>query len=97
MKSTFKAIQIEEIDPFDTSAATAVIPELRAQAEAEAKAKAEAEANKAKEKLEAERKAIADAAAKLAAKIDENKPLSSEPITKPIPHSLTDDDFDPRA
>ena len=98
--STFKAIEIEEIDPFDTSAATEVIPELKAQAEAEAKAKAEEELRKAKEAAEAESKAkeraIAEAAAKLA-KIDENKPLSSEPIAKPLPHSLTDDDFDPRA
>ena len=98
--STFKAVEIEEIDPFDTSAATEVIPELKAQAEAEAKAKAEEELRKAKEVAEAESKAkeraIAEAAAKLA-KIDENKPLSSEPIAKPLPHSLTDDDFDPRA
>ena len=99
--ATFQAIEIEEIDPFDTSVATSVIPELRAQAEAEAKAKAEEEERKAREKAEAEAKAkataIAEAAAKLASQVDENKPLSTEPIDKPLPHSLTDDDFDPRA
>ena len=88
--STFKAIEIEEIDPFDTSAATEVIPELKAQAEAEAKAKAEEQLRTAKEAAEAEskakEKAIAEAAAKLA-EIDETKPLSSEPIAKPLPHS----------
>ena len=99
--ATFKAIEIEEIDPFDTSAATSVIPELRAQAEAEAKAKAEEEERIRKEREEAAAKAkeraIAEAAAKLASQVDEDKPLSNEPITKPLPHSLTDDDFDPRA
>ena len=73
--STFQEIEIEEIDPFDTSAATYVIPELRAQAEAEAKAKAEEEERKAIEKAQADAKvkenAIAEAAAKLASKIDE--------------------------
>ena len=99
--ATFKAIEIEEIDPFDTSAATSVIPELRAQAEAEAKAKAEEQERIRKEQEEAAAKekerAIAEAAAKLASKVDEDKPLSNEPIAKPLPHSLTDDDFDPRA
>ena len=63
--------------------------------------KAEEEERKAREKAEAEAKAkataIAEAAAKLASQVDENKPLSTEPIDKPLPHSLTDDDFDPRA
>ena len=95
--SNFEAIEKEEIDPFDTSLATFVVPELRAQAEAEAKAKAEEEERKAKEKFEAEAKAIAEAAAKLSSQVDEDKPLSTAPIAKPLPHSLTDDDFDPRA
>ena len=89
----------EEIDPFDTTVAISVIPELRAKAEAEAIAKAEEEERRIKEEnlqwAIAQEKAIAEAALKLT-QVDEDKPLSTEPIAKPLPHSLTDDDFDPR-